>query len=159
MSGGKPDKEPKKKPADKHAELMTDLLARHSLIKPRYLDVRNSVIENLYCKKCGELIAGLTAVDNGRKLRMERGQTIIETKVAFGALANYRTILIECDDGSAHETTVCSTCLPGLTVDDLNDFLTADTEETLQEGVRSGRPLKEEHLEKWVSRAAIRIAK
>jgi hypothetical protein len=146
----------KKPPKDKHADDMAKVVASGLYKKPKYVTVANGLLTAVYCKKCGEIIQGQVDDPTHPPKRERRGNLIIETRVrTMAPLANYRRVVVHMEDGSTHETNCCASCAITLTGDDILAFLVIDMEELLQDGMRAGRPLKDDFVEMFQRRNAV----
>lgn len=103
---------------------------------------KHGYMDAVYCKKCGAQIRGLKDVGNGLAV--------------LGVLANYTEVAIQCDDGSTHVTNCCIECSKGLSTQDLQDFLVADTDGMVREARVANTPMKQEHFEMIALRSAVK---
>lgn len=86
----------------------------------------NQELEELFCKICGTAIGGMHQALKGKRLN-KQGVWIEEHVVRFRRFHNYAELKMEFQDGSAHVTNGCKTCLhENLTTDQLFELHIAD---------------------------------
>ena len=64
----------------------------------------------VYCKLCGDKIAGYILDDSFSEATRANGQTIIRERMIWAEFPNYAELEIEFDDGSKHVTPACRRC-------------------------------------------------
>lgn len=90
-------------------------------------------ISSVLCKCCRTPLRALQATGEGRTYT-EGGKVYIEKRVSLVTMAAYDSILIEFDDGSAHETPICKSCANkfragNYKMEELEDLYAADLED------------------------------
>lgn len=83
--------------------------------KPEYVRWERGGIAEVFCKVCGVTIRKMMATEQQPEVRRVGNQTIVREQVALSSLANYREARLLCDDGSAHVTPLCVSCVDKLT--------------------------------------------
>lgn len=69
-------------------------------------------IEGLFCKFCQAQIAGMIEDERYERVERKGSRTIVHKRLVLGHLPLYREKRLVFDDGSAHITHCCATCLP-----------------------------------------------
>jgi hypothetical protein len=108
--------------------------------------------EAVLCKKCGASLAALVEHEHGGHSRVENGQVVKYRFLVMANLPTYDTVIIEFDDGSAHETPICKTCKPTLDADDLEAIYVADLDQAMK--VDRGDRLSHDN---WADRKPVKV--
>ena len=106
-------------------------------------------VQGVHCKGCGAPLMSYRETGH-EEHKVINGHRIVYRQVVLGPTPQYDTLLIECDDGSAHETPICKTCKPKIGPDDLEAIYAAD----LEEWERDGAQVSESHAKRKPVRVA-----
>jgi len=83
-------------------------------------------IDEVKCKLCGVLLKKLVPLLDLGQEEVINGKTVITQPVALRETNNYAEITIAFDDGSAHTTMTCKSCISGLDNEKLELLYAAD---------------------------------
>lgn len=79
-----------------------------------------------YCRVCGETLKEMIPSDEHRVVREIKGKTIVYERLFMAHTNMYQEIEMKMDKGGPHITTVCKTCAPKLTIEQLEELYTSD---------------------------------
>lgn len=114
----------KKREARKRAD---ERILKHIGRAEPYIKRTEGYITEVDCKLCGHAVASLVETPATIDKYWQDPNTLVILKgMALKTLNNHRTIRITFDDGSAHETEICSDCLSALSVQDLEKIYCCD---------------------------------
>lgn len=104
-----------------------------TIAKPDFVEKQGTELVGLYCKRCGEKIAGITERAKGDP-KIGRFGERIETKVErFSRFGNFTELKMVMQDGARHAfhiTTGCNKCLtPSLSMAELQELHDTDIDE------------------------------
>lgn len=108
--------------------------------------------EAVLCKKCGAKLSALVEHEHGGYSRVEGGQLVKYRFLVMAQLSTADSVVIEFDDGSAHETPICKRCKSKLDVDDLEALYAADLEQVMKVDRADRLP-----YEKWAERKPVGV--
>jgi hypothetical protein len=92
-----------------------------------YITKREGIgIDEVKCKLCGVLLKKLVPLPDLGQEEVINGKTVVTQPVALRETNNYAEITIAFDDGSAHTTMTCKSCVPGLDNEKLELLYAAD---------------------------------
>jgi len=89
----------------------------------------DSLIDAVYCKMCGCKIKSLIPDDRFEESKTINGKIVIFQRLILAETSNYREILIEFDDGSAHVTCACNSCIAKMQSADLEEIYATDMDD------------------------------
>lgn len=79
-----------------------------------------------FCRCCGCILKELIPSDEYREIKRVKGQTIIYERLVMHHTNMYQEIEMQMDKGGPHVTTVCKTCAPRLTIEQLEELYISD---------------------------------
>jgi|TARA_Y100000310_G_scaffold231529_2_gene234122 hypothetical protein len=92
-----------------------------------YITEREGIgVDRVLCKLCGALLKALVPLSDLGKEEVINGKTVVTQPVALRETNNFAEITIEFDDGSAHTTMTCKSCIGGLSDEELELLYAAD---------------------------------
>lgn len=123
------------------------------MVAPDFCIYEGTILVQVRCKRCGNYIQIFKAYGIPLSVLGPTGQQIQPYSLSRTSL--YTEVRILCTDGSKHDSGVCTECLPKLTLQDLEDFLTCDTQVAIKEANILGTSIPETLLDLMLLRRAV----
>lgn len=79
-----------------------------------------------YCRCCGEVLKEMIPSDEHRITREIKGKTVVYERLVMAHTNMYQEIEMQMDKGGPHITTVCRTCAPKLSIEQLEELYISD---------------------------------
>lgn len=125
-----------KKVIDAARERARKRVLRHEQIP--YLIHDEGMLTEIRCKCCGVAIAALRELDRVVDDRWLSDRREIVKLAALRTLPSHRQVRLIFDDGSAHETECCTSCLAKMTLEDAEAMYAGDLAQFLDDELCSG---------------------